>query len=197
MRQVTTRSNDVANWPNVSPRPPAPVPAHARAQPFQNVSPATYQDAGAAWLDLFDGGENAANVPLDPLFLRARALDVVVALDTTAETTNGTKFNFPKCVSRRVCARGADADGAQRDGDPRVARAHQRAARGVAPGVPAGAGRLCGDGREPAADVLRVRPRALAAGVAARHLHPERAAGERRGPRHEVSARAGDAVVLC
>ena len=29
MRQVTTRSNDVANWPNVSPRPPAPVPAHA------------------------------------------------------------------------------------------------------------------------------------------------------------------------
>lgn len=62
------------------------------------MNPSLYQDTNATLLQLVDGGENVENVPLEPLFLKTRGLDVIVALDTTAETNNGTKFNFPKYV---------------------------------------------------------------------------------------------------
>ncbi|KAF8524875.1 phospholipase B [Hysterangium stoloniferum] len=86
LTRVTTRQDDVANWPN----------------PFQAINPTTYQDANATWLQLVDGGENAANLPLDSLFVKARNMDVVVAIDTTAETTSGTKNNFPNGTAIRA-----------------------------------------------------------------------------------------------
>src|SRR5882724_462718 len=80
------RRRELAQREHPSPPRASRAPLTRAPQPFQGINPTTYQDAGAEWLDLFDGGENAENVPLDALFLKARALDVVVALDTTAET---------------------------------------------------------------------------------------------------------------
>jgi lysophospholipase len=38
------------------------------------------------WLELIDGGSNQENVPLGQLFVKARDVDVVVAIDSTQET---------------------------------------------------------------------------------------------------------------
>lgn len=41
---------------------------------------------------MIDGGLNKENVPLGPLLVNARALDVIVASDGSADTDN----NFPE-----------------------------------------------------------------------------------------------------
>ena len=38
----------------------------------------------ATWLELIDGASNLENVPFGPQFVKARGLDVVVAIDCTA-----------------------------------------------------------------------------------------------------------------
>ena len=49
-------------------------------QPFQGLNPDTYHDSFSNWLDLIDGASNIENVPIGPLFVKARELDVIVAL---------------------------------------------------------------------------------------------------------------------
>ncbi|KIJ52232.1 hypothetical protein M422DRAFT_156921 [Sphaerobolus stellatus SS14] len=86
LKQVSTRRDDVANWPNS----------------FRGISPNTFTDANEEWLNIVDGGENAENVPLAQLFVKSRGLDVVVAIDTTGETTLGVKNTFPNGTAIRT-----------------------------------------------------------------------------------------------
>lgn len=68
------RSSDflVANWPN----------------PFQGVNgPAGFDRANDVALELTDGGENGENVPLNPLLAKARGVDVIIAADASADTS--------------------------------------------------------------------------------------------------------------
>ncbi|KZT22215.1 phospholipase B [Neolentinus lepideus HHB14362 ss-1] len=73
LQEVSTRANDVANWPN----------------PFQGLKSQNFEDSASDWLELIDGSSNGENVPIGQLFVRARGLDVVVAVDSSAdEATN-------------------------------------------------------------------------------------------------------------
>lgn len=76
LSEVRTRADDVANWPN----------------PFNGVKTATYDDTNSTWLSLIDGASNGENIPLGPLFVKTRALDVIVTLDGSADDSN----NWPK-----------------------------------------------------------------------------------------------------
>ncbi|KAI0048428.1 phospholipase B [Auriscalpium vulgare] len=73
-----TDDNDVAIWPN----------------PFQGLSAGTFQDSDHEFLPLIDGGLNGEDVPLGPMFLKARAMDFIVAVDASQNTAdvwpNGT-----------------------------------------------------------------------------------------------------------
>ncbi|KAJ3823123.1 phospholipase B [Lentinula raphanica] len=72
LSEVRTRADDVANWPN----------------PFNGVKTSTYEDTNSTWLSLIDGASNGENIPLGPLFVKARALDVIVTLDGSADDPN-------------------------------------------------------------------------------------------------------------
>ncbi|KAH7888717.1 phospholipase B [Phlebopus sp. FC_14] len=82
-----TRSLNVANWPN----------------PFQGVNPATFQDSSSEWLSLVSGGSNHEQIPLGSLLAKARGVDVVVAIDASADDgnrwPNGTS---PLSTSQRI-----------------------------------------------------------------------------------------------
>ncbi|KAF8894137.1 phospholipase B [Infundibulicybe gibba] len=66
---VRSRADDVANWPN----------------PFNGLKPETFEDSDKTWLELLDGSSNQENVPYGPLFVRSRALDVIVTLEGSAD----------------------------------------------------------------------------------------------------------------
>ncbi|KAN0111415.1 phospholipase B [Russula decolorans] len=73
-----SRSDDVANWPN----------------PFYNLAgKENFQDLNSTWLELIDGSSNQENVPVGQLFVRARGLDVVVALDASANLDSPVWFS--------------------------------------------------------------------------------------------------------
>ncbi|KAI0063507.1 phospholipase B [Artomyces pyxidatus] len=72
LQDVDTRADDVANWPN----------------PFQNISASTFQDTNQDYLQLIDGGLNLENVPLGPMFVKARGMDFIVAVDSSFDTTD-------------------------------------------------------------------------------------------------------------
>ncbi|KAI5859655.1 lysophospholipase catalytic domain-containing protein [Durotheca rogersii] len=83
IRAILTRigddNNDIAAWnPN----------------PFRNYNQATNPNAGDDQLTLVDGGMDLQNIPLQPLIQPARAVDVIFAVDSSADTTtffpNGT-----------------------------------------------------------------------------------------------------------
>ncbi|KAJ3853028.1 phospholipase B [Lentinula lateritia] len=84
LSEVRTRADDVANWPN----------------PFNGVKTATYDDANSTWLSLIDGASNGENIPLGPLFVRTRALDVIVTLDGSADDPN----NWPNGTGLLISA---------------------------------------------------------------------------------------------
>ncbi|CAK7234174.1 Lysophospholipase 1 [Sporothrix bragantina] len=72
-------NNDIAQW----------VP-----NPFYEYHPETNSFANATQLTLVDGGEDLQNIPLHPLIQPNRAVDIIVAVDSSADTTyswpNGT-----------------------------------------------------------------------------------------------------------
>ncbi|KAF9227378.1 phospholipase B [Gyrodon lividus] len=70
--KVQSRSLNVANWPNA----------------FQGVNPGTFQDSSSEWLSLVDGSSNLEQIPLGSLFVKARAMDVVVAIDASSDDPN-------------------------------------------------------------------------------------------------------------
>ncbi|KZP28406.1 phospholipase B [Athelia psychrophila] len=78
LQTATTRVDDVASWPN----------------PFQAIKTDTFGEHNATDLELIDGGLGWENVPLSPLFVNSRHVDVIFAADSTASTTlswpNGT-----------------------------------------------------------------------------------------------------------
>ena len=64
-----------------------------KRQPFYNLTgKANFQDLNSRWLELIDGGSNRENVPLGQHFVRARGMDVVVAIDSSADLST----NWPK-----------------------------------------------------------------------------------------------------
>ncbi|KAI0268896.1 phospholipase B [Gloeopeniophorella convolvens] len=71
--ELRTRADDVANWPS----------------PFQGIKPQNFEDSSARWLELIDGSSNAENIPLGQQFVKARAIDLVVAVDASADIATG------------------------------------------------------------------------------------------------------------
>lgn len=74
---------------------PAKNPCLTVPKAFQGVNPATFQDSSSQWLSLVDGGSNLEQVPLGSLFTKARALDVVIAVDASSDDAN----QWPKSVA--------------------------------------------------------------------------------------------------
>ncbi|KAG1766918.1 lysophospholipase catalytic domain-containing protein [Suillus placidus] len=58
---------DVASWPN----------------PFYGVAPKTFIDSAQTNLNMVDGGEDGEVIPLQPLLVKARGIDVIFAIDAT------------------------------------------------------------------------------------------------------------------
>lgn len=65
------------------------------ASPFNGITPSTFQDANSSWLELIDGGSNGEVIPIAPLLVKSRELDVIVAVDASSDDNN----NWPKYVS--------------------------------------------------------------------------------------------------
>ncbi|KAF9071127.1 phospholipase B [Rhodocollybia butyracea] len=84
LTEVRTRADDVANW----------------YSPFNGLKPSTYEDSNSTWLSLLDGASNGENIPLAPLFVKERALDVIVPLDSSADDTN----NWPNGTGLLISA---------------------------------------------------------------------------------------------
>ncbi|KAE9962250.1 hypothetical protein BLS_000591 [Venturia inaequalis] len=55
--------------------------------PFYKYNPATNAGADFTTLDLVDGGENGENIPIHPLIQPNRDVDVIFAVDSSADTT--------------------------------------------------------------------------------------------------------------
>ncbi|KAF9876701.1 hypothetical protein CkaCkLH20_05547 [Colletotrichum karsti] len=66
--------------------------------PFFGWNPSTNVNAGDRQLSLVDGGEDLQNIPLHPLIQPSRALDVVFAVDSSADTN----FNWPNGTALRA-----------------------------------------------------------------------------------------------
>ena len=49
--------------------------------PFFGVANGTYIDSGNTFLQLVDGGEDGQVIPIQPLLVKARNVDVLVAID--------------------------------------------------------------------------------------------------------------------
>jgi lysophospholipase len=59
---------DVASWPN----------------PFYGIAPDTFIDSTQTNLNLVDGGEDGEVIPLQPLLVKARGVDVIFAIDAVS-----------------------------------------------------------------------------------------------------------------
>lgn len=78
LADVGEDNRDIASWPN----------------PFYKYNPRNNSNADSTVLTLVDGGEDLQNIPLHPLLLSERQVDVIFAVDGSADTTthwpNGT-----------------------------------------------------------------------------------------------------------
>ncbi|PNP49974.1 hypothetical protein THARTR1_09305 [Trichoderma harzianum] len=78
LANVGTNNRDIANWPN----------------PFFGYNSSGNLNANSTVLALVDGGEDLQNIPLHPLLLEEREVDVIFAVDGSADTAtlwpNGT-----------------------------------------------------------------------------------------------------------
>ena len=59
---------DIASWPN----------------PFYGVAPDTFISSNQVDLRLVDGGEDGENVPIQPLLVKARGVDTILAIDAVS-----------------------------------------------------------------------------------------------------------------
>ena len=83
LRSVGDKNNDIAQYtPN----------------PFLDWSDDTNPSAGATELSLVDGGEDLQNIPLTPLILPDRKVDVIFAVDSSADT----QYNWPNGTALRA-----------------------------------------------------------------------------------------------
>ncbi|KAH7232933.1 lysophospholipase catalytic domain-containing protein [Fusarium tricinctum] len=78
LADIGDENRDIANWPN----------------PFYRYNPRNNSNANSTILTLVDGGEDLQNIPLQPLLLSDRQVDVIFAVDGSADTKtrwpNGT-----------------------------------------------------------------------------------------------------------
>lgn len=49
--------------------------------PFFGVAPSTFLDTNETLLSLVDGGEDGEVIPIQPLLVKAREVDVIIAID--------------------------------------------------------------------------------------------------------------------
>ena len=54
---------------------------------FKGIAPNTFLDSNETFLTLDDGGEDGEVVPIQPLLVKARGLDVIVAIDAVSFTS--------------------------------------------------------------------------------------------------------------
>ncbi|KAG6373884.1 hypothetical protein JVT61DRAFT_6037 [Boletus reticuloceps] len=64
--------HDVASWPN----------------PFYGIAPETFLSSNQTVLKLVDGGEDGENIPVQPLLVKARGLDTILAIDASGDVHN-------------------------------------------------------------------------------------------------------------
>ncbi|KAH7267823.1 lysophospholipase catalytic domain-containing protein [Fusarium redolens] len=78
LADIGEENRDIANWPN----------------PFYKYNPTNNSNANTTILTLVDGGEDLQNIPIHPLLLSDRQVDVIFAVDGSADTMtrwpNGT-----------------------------------------------------------------------------------------------------------
>ncbi|KAI0392244.1 lysophospholipase [Xylariaceae sp. FL0594] len=72
--------------------------AEWRPNPFYGYRNQTNGNAGSTLLTLVDGGLDLQNIPLHPLIQPVRAVDVIFAVDSSADTT----FNYPNGTALRA-----------------------------------------------------------------------------------------------
>ncbi|KAI1496137.1 lysophospholipase [Biscogniauxia marginata] len=81
-----------------------------RPNPFYNYNSGSNGNAGEQQLTLADGGLDLQNIPLHPLIQPERAVDVIFAVDSSADTTynwpNGTALRASYDRSREAIANG-------------------------------------------------------------------------------------------
>lgn len=78
LARISEDNSDIASWPN----------------PFFQYNVADNRNANSPTLNLVDGGEDLQNVPFHPLLWSRRAVDIIIAVDGSADTIthwpNGT-----------------------------------------------------------------------------------------------------------
>lgn len=79
LNKFSASDNDIASWIN----------------PFYGYNNNTNKASQTRELDLVDGGENGENIPLHPLIQPYREVDVIFAIDSSADTT----YNWPNGTS--------------------------------------------------------------------------------------------------
>ncbi|KAK5631522.1 hypothetical protein RRF57_007236 [Xylaria bambusicola] len=83
LESVGKDEDDIAEW---------------RPNPFFKYHPDTNGNANTELLTLIDGGEDLQNIPLHPLIQPIRAVDVIFAVDSSADT----EHNFPNGTALRA-----------------------------------------------------------------------------------------------
>uniref|UniRef100_A0A0C4DJH7 Lysophospholipase n=1 Tax=Fusarium oxysporum (strain Fo5176) TaxID=660025 RepID=A0A0C4DJH7_FUSOF len=81
LADIGDENRDIANWPN----------------PFYKYNPKNNSNADSTILTLVDGGEDLQNVPFHPLLVSERQVDVIFAIDGSADT----KTHWPNGTSLR------------------------------------------------------------------------------------------------
>ncbi|KZT29204.1 lysophospholipase [Neolentinus lepideus HHB14362 ss-1] len=67
--------------------------------PFYGLAPGTYIDSNQTYLSLVDGGFDTESIPLQPLLVKARGVEVILAIDATADV-DGFAAGSPLIVSQ-------------------------------------------------------------------------------------------------
>ncbi|KZT29198.1 lysophospholipase [Neolentinus lepideus HHB14362 ss-1] len=70
------------------PQPGVELDVALYPNPFNGVANGTYLDSNQDYLSLVDGGEDGETIPIQPLLVKARGLDVIFAIDAAADTNN-------------------------------------------------------------------------------------------------------------
>ncbi|KAI1155819.1 lysophospholipase [Nemania diffusa] len=83
LQKLSADSDDIAEW---------------QPNPFYKYHPDSNGNANNNVLTLIDGGEDLQNIPLHPLIQPVRAVDVIFAVDSSADTT----YNFPNGTALRA-----------------------------------------------------------------------------------------------
>ncbi|KAI0452820.1 lysophospholipase [Xylaria acuta] len=83
LQSIGEDEDDIAEW---------------RPNPFYKYNPDTNGNADTELLTLVDGGEDLQNIPLHPLIQPIRGVDVIFAVDSSADTT----YSFPNGTALRA-----------------------------------------------------------------------------------------------